>query len=62
MEMIQTSDVLRQHGFTQQEIDQLSELRQTLWKRQMQQDKIALRRLKFVRWLVVTGRITDQIA
>lgn len=60
MEMMQTSEVLRRQGFSQEEIDQLSELRQTIWTRQMQQDKIERRRLEFVRWLVVTGRITDQ--
>lgn len=62
MEMMQTSEVLRRQGFSQEEIDQLSELRQTIWKRQMQQDKIERRRLEFVRWLVVTGRITEQTA
>jgi hypothetical protein len=62
MEMMQTSEVLRQHGFTQEEIDRLSELRRTLWERQMQQDTIMCRRLEFVRWLVATGRITEQIA
>ncbi|MHB8596416.1 MAG: hypothetical protein ACYDER_06350 [Ktedonobacteraceae bacterium] len=62
MEVMQTSEVLRRQGFSQEEIDQLSELRQTIWTRQMQQDKIERRRLEFVRWLVATGRITDQIA
>lgn len=62
MEKQYVGEVLRKRGFTQQEIDRLSELRVALRERQRQEAAITRRRLEFVRWLVATGRITEQLA
>lgn len=62
MEKMQTNEVLRQQGFTQAEIDRLSAIRQVLREQQIQQATVARRRLEFARWLVTTGKITDQAA
>jgi len=61
MEMIQTSEVLQNRGFTQEEIRRLSQLRQAHWERQAQKATATRRRLEFVRWLVATGRMTEQV-
>lgn len=61
MEMIQTSDVLQNRGFTQEEIGRLHQLRRAYWERQAQKATATRRRLEFVRWLVATGRMTEQV-
>lgn len=53
---------LRQAGFTESEIAQLSRLRRDYAEKEMAQVLTDHRRLEFARWLVVTGRLTDQIA
>jgi transcriptional regulator len=62
MEMQYASEVLRKRGFTQEEIARLSELRATLRKHQMQEAAAMQRRFEFARWLVATGRLTEQLA
>ncbi|HEY6542355.1 MAG TPA: hypothetical protein VIZ18_15530 [Ktedonobacteraceae bacterium] len=62
MEMQHASEVLRKKGFTQEEIDRLSELRTSLWRHRMQEAAVMRWRFEFVRWLVATGRITEQLA
>jgi len=55
--------MLRRLGFSAQEIDRLSRLRSVYaHKSEMDQAPLDLRHLEFVRWLVVTGRLTDQLA
>jgi hypothetical protein len=54
-------ECLRQNGFTAAEIERLCRLRRDY--SEQEQDRFALaelRRLMFVRWLVTTGRLTDQ--
>ncbi len=46
-------------GFTQTQIERLSQFRSTYIEQEEQQVLKELRRLEFVRWLVATGRITD---
>ncbi len=53
-------EVLRQKGFTPREIDRLIRLRRknaALEQGVIEEDC----RLKFARWLVVNGKLTDQI-
>ena len=52
---------LRQAGFTESEIDQLSRLRRNYAEQENAQGLADHRRLEFTRWLVTTGRLTDQI-
>lgn len=51
---------LRQDGFTASEIEQLCRLRRDYQKQEFDRISTDLRRLEFVRWLVATGRLTDQ--
>ena len=54
---------LRKLGFSTREIDQLQKLRKEYAKQhEMDQACLDLRYLEFVRWLVKTGKLTDQIA
>jgi hypothetical protein len=55
--------MLRRLGFSAQEIDRLNRLR-SMYAKQSEMDQAALdlRRLEFVRWLVKTGKLTDQLA
>lgn len=55
-------EILRRAGLTAREIDRLSSLRRDYAENEMDQTPANLRRLEFVRWLVVTGKLTDQIA
>ena len=59
MEMMLTDEVLRRKGFTQAEIDRLNAFRRILWDRQTKQSTTTRRRLEFIRWLVMTGRLAD---
>jgi hypothetical protein len=55
--------MLRRLGFSFQEIDRLSRLQRVYAnKTEMDQADLDLRRLRFVRWLVETGKLTDQLA
>ncbi|TMD67659.1 MAG: hypothetical protein E6I91_06375 [Chloroflexi bacterium] len=54
------SETLWQRGFTRREIERLMRLRSTRVTRE--QAIKEYRRLKFVRWLVTNGRLTDQLA
>jgi hypothetical protein len=52
---------LRKEGFTEQSIARLYELRITYGRDEMDQAPLDKRRLEFARWLVATGRLTDQV-
>ena len=49
---------LLEAGFTQAQIEQLSQLRRDHAQREKQQILAEQRRLEFLRWLVTTGRLT----
>jgi hypothetical protein len=52
---------LRTEGFTEQAIARLYRLRSKYGQDEMDQVPLDKRRLEFARWLVATGRLTDQI-
>ena len=54
-------ELLRQAGFTTTECDRLCLLRRRYMKQEKEQTSADLSRLKFVRWLVATGKLTDQL-
>jgi hypothetical protein len=55
--------MLHRSGFSAQEIDRLCRLRRAYAdKGEMDQAALDLRRLQFARWLVETGKLTDQLA
>lgn len=54
--------VLREAGFTEAGIRRLSELRRTLAEEGKYLELVDYRRLEFVRWLVATGKLTEQVA
>lgn len=56
------SEILYNAGFTDEEVQRLSKLRQKLARREQVEVMADYRRLEFVRWLVQTGRLTDQVA
>jgi hypothetical protein len=53
--------VLRRAGFRRKEIDQLYRLRQHYAANEQDQLPLDPRRLQFARWLITTGRLTDQL-
>ena len=55
-------EMLRKSGFAESEVDRLSKLRQERNERERLRIIAENHRLQFVRWLVVTGKLTDQIA
>ncbi len=54
-------EFLRQNGFTASEIERLCRLRREYSEQERDRVSADLRRLAFVRWLVTTGRLTDQL-
>lgn len=55
-------EMLRKIGFAEAEVKELSRLRRDYYEELRQQAAMEIRRFEFVRWLVDTGKITDQIA
>ena len=49
-------------GFTTVEITRLAELRRAYLSCELDQAPADLARLRFIRWLVANGKLTDQIA
>ena len=63
MENREAYDRLRQAEWTQWEISQLERLRrQYVVERDKRESVTQDRRLKFLRWLVTMGKLTEQIA
>ena len=62
MESIEELEMLRNNGLAEEEISRLRELRRDHEARTRYQDIVELRRLEFARWLVTSGRLTEQIA
>lgn len=55
-------EILRKGGFAEGEMQRLSKLRQDYTEREKLQAILDRRRLEFIRWLVTTGKLSDQIA
>jgi len=55
-------EILRKGGFAENEVVQLSKLRKDYSEKEKNQAQIVKRRLEFIRWLVSTGKLSDQIA
>jgi hypothetical protein len=55
-------DILRKAGFSEDEMKRLSNLRRVYAAEGKLQEFADYHRLQFVRWLVTTGRLTDQVA
>ena len=55
-------EMLRENGFAEVEMDRLSRLRRYYNERKRGQALAEQRRLEFVRWLVLTGKLTERIA
>jgi hypothetical protein len=55
-------DILRKAGFSEDEMKRLGNLRRVYTAEGKLQEFADYRRLQFVRWLVTTGRLTDQVA
>jgi hypothetical protein len=63
MERKEDHDLLRTSGFSEAEIESLSKLRDAYYSAGEPQKTYAdYRRFEFVRWLVATSRLTDQLA
>ncbi len=58
----QDCEVLRQVGFTEEEIERLNQLRRDYTELELQQSSVEYRRLAFIRWLVTTGKLSEQLA
>jgi hypothetical protein len=55
-------EILRKSGFAEGEMQRLSKLRQDYNEREKRRAIADHRRLEFIRWLVTTGKLSDQIA
>ena len=62
MDRKEDRDILRKSGYAEIEMNRMSQLRREHNERERQRALAAHRRLEFVRWLVNTGKLTDQIA
>ncbi len=54
-------EILRKAGITEAEINRLSNLRRNLAEQGKYQELIDYRRLQFVRWLVLTGKLREHV-
>jgi len=61
MNSSESRESLLEVGFTPEQIEQLSKFRQVYTEKERQQISAEQRRLEFVRWLVSTGRLTEQM-
>ena len=55
-------DILRKGGFAENEVNQLHKLRTDYTEKERRRAAADHRRLEFIRWMVNTGKLTDQIA
>lgn len=55
-------NLLRVRGFTRQEIERLQECRRIYLEQSVSLASLTHRRLEFARWLVATGKLTEQVA
>jgi hypothetical protein len=54
-------EMLRRAGLTDAQMNRLSKLRRNLAEEGKYQELIDYRRLQFVRWLVTTGKLTEEV-
>ncbi len=59
MDYKEALEMLRRAGFSPAEMERLARLRRARVENELDQSPVDLRRLKFVRWLVATGRLSD---
>lgn len=62
MERKEDREILRKGGFAESEMNRLSQIRKEHKEREKLREAANYRRLEFIRWLVSTGKLTDQIA
>ena len=62
MDHQETSDMLYQTEFTASEIERLEQLKRAYAENKQNHMSETYRRLEFVRWLVKTGKLTEQMA
>jgi len=62
MDRKEDRDILRKGGFAEGEVKQLSQLRKAHAERERHTAAAEHRRLEFARWLVNTGKLSEQIA
>lgn len=55
------STSLRENGFTEAEIERLNSLRNAYESKEKSCVQDNQRRLEFVRWLVITGKLTENL-
>lgn len=55
-------EALRRGGFTEHEIEQLTQLRRDRTELEISRTSAEYHRLAFVRWLVATGKLSDHFA
>jgi predicted HNH restriction endonuclease len=62
MDRKEDREILRKGGFAEGEMKRLSQLRKEHHEKERLQAIAEHRRLEFVRWLVTTGKLSEQIA
>lgn len=62
MEQQANYEILHENGFTESEIDHLNNLSLEYKREEESLRQPQLNRLEFVRWLVLTGKLTENIA
>ena len=62
MDRKEDREMLRKVGFAEVEMNRLARLRRDYNERERLQAIAEHRRLEFIRWLVIIGKLTDQIA
>ena len=62
MDRKEERDIVRRGSLSEGEIKLLSQLRRVHRERKQLEELEEHRRLEFIRWLVDTGKLTDQIA
>jgi len=62
MDRKEDREILRRGGFAESEMKRLSQLRKDHNERERLRVLAENRRMEFVRWLVNTGKLTEQVA
>jgi hypothetical protein len=62
MDRKEDREILRKGGFAESEMKRLSQLRKDHTERERIRNLAESRRMEFARWLVNTGKLTEQIA
>ena len=55
-------ELLRKNGFDEAEVNRLSRLRKDYNEQERRETLAERRRFEFIRWLISTGKLTDQVA